>query len=201
MVLNVVGIDASNNTVSLEENTTVALVGGSTVSNTHEAAVRDGRVFTTSAISQINAGQFLNIVFKNPTDSGKNALFIARKMQSNRKADEAPAPYAFMLSPLVTGDTTTLTAGNRNTGSGNTSAMEVCTTQTSQRIQSQTPTAYKPSGFIPVGGAPINIDAEAEQISRIVTPGSSFALTFGSTGRGTSNDTVRVVMTWVEEDI
>lgn len=207
---NKVKIDASNNTIKFDQsnntNNKIRIGGQDAALDTRESlstAVRDQRAFSVaSGMVDIPTGMVLNIRFSNPSDSGKNAMFVARKMEANRGPSEPKMRYNFHINPAGAGSTT-LTASNRFTG-GPASSM-VCTCGIEDTKLDGSPASIQvQGGRIPQEGVLREIDDGNADVSRVVPPGSGFGFTIGApqmAGTFTEFGAARFIFTWYEEDV
>jgi hypothetical protein len=164
-------------------------------------AVRDGRAYTaaTSAL-RIPTNEYMNVAFSNPSDSGKNCFFVARKIGSNRAEGSRPLSYGFILSPVAMAGSTSIAAANRKTGEA-ASSMQVWHMVSSARMDSVPSTVSPSEGFLPNGGGLLNVDEDGNDATRVVPPGGSFGFFISGEGIHGGADKARIVMTWYEEDV
>ncbi|MFV1644929.1 hypothetical protein VWZ82_12975 [Phaeobacter sp. JH20_41] len=199
---NKIKIDALNNTVRVDENTTVSVApqnGSMPAMGLYAQAVRDGRAFTAvTPLVGINSGQFLNVVFANPAGSGINCFIVSRKLTANRAEGSRPIAYGFVPSPDPLTGHDTATGFNRWTGEAP-SSIGLDYVVASQRLNKTPPIDTPGMGLLPNGGQTFNIDDDNPDATRVVPPGGSFGFFVGAYGYQQNADQCRMVVTWYEE--
>jgi hypothetical protein len=210
MVLSIFGIsqEGNNNRVRIDDsdsvNVRVVDRSSSAASATrYSEAVRNGTAYTGATPSvALPEGRYLNVVFTNPTGSGKTCHFVARKMGSNLPEGRRPSLYGFVLGPVwpAGANPSPVTGNNRLTGSP-ASAMEMRFDVNLDRIDTDPAQAVPAQGFLPNGGQLLNVDDDNPDATRIVGDGQSFGFYIQGQPWREGEDAARMVFTWYEEDV
>jgi len=163
------------------------------VHTSFEQAVRDGRGYSAGVGDvAVQTGEFLNITFVNPPDSGRNAFMQIRSFQ--QEATESLVLHIVSDPDPITGTLITpLNLNNGNPASDMEIRYEVDTT-------ALTGASVGPGAFIPANGVPYDIDADI--FLRVVPPGKAFGFYVGGTGSNPAQASkVAFVYGHYEEDI
>jgi hypothetical protein len=167
------------------------------VHTAEEEAIRNAHGFTfTTGIQTISAGNFLNVIIKNPSNSGVNLFFRRRYFYTDRVGSDAPMVFAQLANPVDPG-LSFVQGSNLQTGpiavptpmSGCTFGFNVSGTH----IDTSPPTPTPIQAIID-DSQPFIIDTE-----RMILPGASLGYYIPGVGTSGNASQVEFLCNWYEE--
>lgn len=167
------------------------------VHTAEEEAIRNARGYTfNTGIQTVAAGQYLNVIIKNPSASGVNLFFRRRYFFTDRVFADSPMTFAQLDNPVDPGLTFTQGANLQTAPIASPAPMSSCTLAfnvSATRIDTS-PTTPNPIQAIIDTDQPFIIDTE-----RMILPGASLGYYVPGTGNGASAAKVEFLCNWYEE--
>ena len=172
----------------------------SPVHTSDEAALRNGRAYSTSSgLMAVANGTYESLVLSNPAGNSVRAIITARETSCDVPTGNV-APHWYSLSnPTTNLPTSPATVTNRKTGGVTSTLSAVYNTgsTTFPDTATSTPLASRVAGPVPTGG----IVGGPGTVMRTLEPGNSTAITIAgeATGFGGATPNCAVTLAWYEE--
>ncbi len=167
------------------------------VHTAEEEAIRNAHGFTfNTGIQTVTAGQYLNVIVKNPTNSGVNLFFRRRYFFTDRVHGDPPLTFAQLTNPVDPGLTFTQGSNLQTTPTASPAPMSNCTLAfnvSGTHIDTSPPTVNPIQAIIDTQ-QPFIFDTE-----RMLVPGASLGYYVAGVGTAPNAAQVEFLCNWYEE--
>jgi len=167
------------------------------VHTAEEEAIRNAHGFTfNTGIQLVGAGQYLNVIIKNPSNSGVNLFFRRRYFFTDRVFADAPLTFAQLTNPVDPGLTFAQGSNLQTAPTASPAPMSNCTLAfnvSGTHIDTSPPTANPIQAIIDTQ-QPFIFDTE-----RMIVPGASLGYYVAGVGTDGFIPQVEFLCNWYEE--